>query len=115
MKDCLRLINWAFILEACLLNFQNVHFICWDPLTAGVLAELGFVICDGGKLIKIQSGESYGLSSACRFFDGRRRRSMKHGSFSFKKNVRCSASRWLIRRHSKRFMKTQTRPEVAPP
>lgn len=35
MNNCLRLINWAFILEACLLNFQNVHFIYWDPLTAG--------------------------------------------------------------------------------
>ncbi len=29
------MINYAFILEVCLLNFQNVHFIYWDPLTVG--------------------------------------------------------------------------------
>lgn len=35
MNNCLHVINYSFILEACLLNFQNVYFIYLDPLTGG--------------------------------------------------------------------------------
>lgn len=35
MNNCLHVINQSFILEACLLNFQNVYFIYLDPLTVG--------------------------------------------------------------------------------
>lgn len=43
MTNGLRLINGALV-PASLLNFQNVHFICRDPLTAGVLA--GIMVCN---------------------------------------------------------------------
>lgn len=56
MNNCLPVINQSFILEACLLNFQNVYFIYLDPLTAGCWQTYDLQYATAVKQLKPNAG-----------------------------------------------------------
>lgn len=56
MNNCLCVINQSFILEACLLNFQNVYFIYLDPLTAGCWQTYDLQYATAVKQLKPNAG-----------------------------------------------------------